>query len=358
MRAVKFIFSLLFVGAVMQGAAYGQSDEQAGGDAQPTGVCDQALSTAQRDYTERAYRSAISVLSNCMLQGDYDTATATQAYRLLSLSYLKLDELSSARGAIVQLLSKNPAYEPDPVNDVPAYRALVDLVRGQLGLASPSEYQTPDVEEPAEEETVAELSDDSALAPAGTLPLIGNVLVSAAVGLGSYGGERGVDAESWLGEFSRNAGPLLGVRAEYSFSPIVLAGLRYSVAEYPKIVTNKGFQESPEQIDPDGSSKWVHTLAATVRGRVRGYDWLYPYAIAGAATSYHYVNNSFSAGIGPLIAIGADFYVDPTMALFIEGEAIWIFPGGALDLADHYGNFDPLTSFSAGVRFRVANLRR
>lgn len=321
--------------------------------AQTRGSCGDAYSQAQTEYREGAYQAAVDLLAPCLQSEAIEPSASTEAYRLLALSYLKLDELSSARESVLRLLSENPSYEADPVQDLPAYRALVRLVRDQLGLEAVVEEET----------TAPVIADDSEVDAEPTAvavprkPGLGNLLVSTNLGISSYGGERGVYSESFLGEFGRNAGPLMGLLIEYGLSSTFFVGLGYSLSEYPHIATDKWSGEEYEQLT-EGSSKWVHLLNAELRARFRGTERFYPYVGMGVATSYHYMNDSYSTGVGPMFAAGLDFYVDPTMVIFLETEALMIFPGRALDLADHDGSFDPLTSISAGVRFRVAQLAR
>lgn len=321
--------------------------------AQTRGGCADAFSQAQTEYRGGAYQGAVDLLAPCLQSQGIERSASTEAYRLLALSYLKLDELSAAREAVLRLLSENPSYEADPVQDLPAYRALVRLVRDQLGLDDVVEEETtaPVIAEDPEVD-----AEPTAVALPG-IPGFGNLLISTNLGVSSYGGERGVYSESVLGEFGRNAGPLLGLLVEYGLSSTFFVGLGYSASEYPHIVTNKWSGEGYVELT-DGSSKWVHLLNAELRARFRGAERFYPYIGTGVATSHHYMNDGLSTGVGPMFAAGLDFYVDPTMVIFVETEALMIFPGRALDLADHDGTFDLLTSISAGIRFRVARLAR
>jgi Tfp pilus assembly protein PilF len=55
-----------------------------------------------------------------------------QANRLLALTQLKQGDLVAARAAVLEILAVAPEYRADPVQDVPAYVSLVNVVRQQV----------------------------------------------------------------------------------------------------------------------------------------------------------------------------------------------------------------------------------
>lgn len=357
--------------------------------------CANVVSEAQGAYVNADYEQVVGVLAPCVHRPEMEGESSIEAYRLLSLSYLKLDDISSARTALIRLLSDNPTYRADPVSDLPSYRALVDLLRRQLGLETratslagadtldagaagpftgdpdgrmPPAHATDSVEtrrEAIDEGMYVEIvpEDDDALRELdrqayyySILPF-GHLLITTSAGASAYGGERGADGESIFGEFGRNAGPRMELLVEYGLTPSLLVGLAYSASEYPHISANK-WTDGPYRELSETSSDWVHALSLEMRGRLRATDWLYPYAAYGVVTTYHFMNGSFAAGVGPMLGAGVDFQVNPMFAIFLEFDGAMIFPGTALDLADHEKSFDPLTTLSAGVRFRTFRLLR
>lgn len=326
MRFISIIL-LLGVGALLSSGASAQSND-----------CDDAFGTAQAHYIDADYQGTVNVLVPCLREGGMEPTT--EAFRLLALSYLKLEDLAAAKGALVELLSQNPTYAADPVDDLPSYRALVQLVRDQLRLGEPIEG----LDSAATQDRPTGRQSPLAFR---------NLLLNATLGMSAYGGERGADADSWTADFGRNAGLRIGMGIEYGLSRIFMLGFGYTAAEYPHITDAKDFGDETEQLS-GGSSKWVHFVSADLRARIRATDWFYPYIGAGVTTSYHYMNSRFTAGVGPAFGAGLDFYIDPTTILFLEMETELIFPGTALDLVDRSGSSDPLTTVSAGVRFRVA----
>lgn len=102
--------------------------------AQETTTCKDALEQTETAYIEGRFSQAISLLSPCLDRAETETDELVRAYRFLALAYLRSDEVAEARAAILRLLRIAPDYHPDPVNDPPSYRALVDIVRQQIQL--------------------------------------------------------------------------------------------------------------------------------------------------------------------------------------------------------------------------------
>jgi hypothetical protein len=101
--------------------------------AQPADVCDAALEAAAAQYRDGAFQETIRLASSCLDQGNVATGDARAAYRLLVLTYLKQDDLPSARKAAVNLLGVDPDYTPDPVANPPDYVSLLSVVRQEIG---------------------------------------------------------------------------------------------------------------------------------------------------------------------------------------------------------------------------------
>lgn len=95
--------------------------------------CGERLAEAEAHYVGGQPDRVEPLLEGCLDGRLGEDAVA--AYRLLALARLKEGEETAAMAAIIELLDAAPSYEPDPVRDLPAYVALVDAVRQQLGLA-------------------------------------------------------------------------------------------------------------------------------------------------------------------------------------------------------------------------------
>lgn len=100
--------------------------------AQGAAPCDTLLVQAEERYVERDFAEAEGFLRTCLDQADPSEEQAIRAFRLLALVFLRQDALTEAREAVVRLLGTSFAYEPDPVQDPPAYVALVGSVKEQL----------------------------------------------------------------------------------------------------------------------------------------------------------------------------------------------------------------------------------
>lgn len=100
--------------------------------AQEPAPCEDLLRTADEQYVQREYAEAETLVRACLAQGDVEDAQALQAYRLLTLIFLRQDDLPEARQAVVRMLGVSYEYDPDPVQDPPAYVALVASVKEQL----------------------------------------------------------------------------------------------------------------------------------------------------------------------------------------------------------------------------------
>ena len=102
--------------------------------AQDTPSCSVQLASAEVDYQNGAFQSALQSATECLSRPTPGSGETLQAYRMLALTYIKLNDLEAARRAIVNLLGLHPEYTADRVNDPPTYAAMVSLVRRRLQL--------------------------------------------------------------------------------------------------------------------------------------------------------------------------------------------------------------------------------
>lgn len=94
--------------------------------------CESALTEAEDLYVGLAFAEAERLVRACLAQSAISNDEALRAYRLLALLHLRQDELSEAKQAVLRLLGISFEYEPDPVQEPPAYVALVASVKDQL----------------------------------------------------------------------------------------------------------------------------------------------------------------------------------------------------------------------------------
>ncbi len=111
--------------------------------AQEVPSCAELLTEGERSYLLGRFDEAIQRATNCLRQGDVPEATAVRALRLQALAHLKLDDLEAAKAAISNLLNLAPRYEPDPVQQPPAYISLVAIVKQERGPVEPLPEERP-----------------------------------------------------------------------------------------------------------------------------------------------------------------------------------------------------------------------
>lgn len=151
-------------------------------EASPT--CEEAIAAGESSYLNGNFEEAISQVSACLERQDVLEEQAVRAYRLISLSHLRLNELQQARSAIVNIFGIRPGYEADPVEDPPEYVSLVSIVRRDV---------QPEVP-PADEQTADDGRTPFFRRTSTWLSLIGSVAVGGVVtfltlGQGGDGGE-------------------------------------------------------------------------------------------------------------------------------------------------------------------------
>jgi len=109
--------------------------------------CDEALAAAEEAYFDGEFAEANDLLSDCINQEDLPDALLVEMARLSALAYINLGNLDQARRVVVRLLTVDPSYEPDTVQDPPSYVSLVNTVRRQLQVGALDVADAPEVEE-------------------------------------------------------------------------------------------------------------------------------------------------------------------------------------------------------------------
>ena len=127
---VRHHLLVLWCGAVVWGAGLCGMGTPA--QAQASFSCEQQLDAAEERYVEGAFDDSETLVRECLMETDLSAADAVAAYRLLTLISLRKDDVPQAKQAAIRLLGVSFTYAPDPVNDPPAYVALVNSVKDQL----------------------------------------------------------------------------------------------------------------------------------------------------------------------------------------------------------------------------------
>lgn len=156
-----------------------------------TGECEQAVADAQARYVEGRFDEVISTLSECLHRDDVLVTEAVAAYRLVALAYIRKGEVEEARLAIIQLLHRNPGYEPDRIRDIPSYVALVNLMKQDLQLEAESDAVMNEPLTPTEQAGVSRSwfqSNKGWILASGSAALVGVVLALTVNGGGGNGG--------------------------------------------------------------------------------------------------------------------------------------------------------------------------
>jgi hypothetical protein len=91
-------------------------------------ACTQKLKLAEKHFDEGVLFDISSNLESC-LKGGFSKEEETQAYRLLALVHLYLDDYTGAENAIVMLLKHDPEYRVDPILDPAELVFLVNKFR-------------------------------------------------------------------------------------------------------------------------------------------------------------------------------------------------------------------------------------
>lgn len=145
--------------------------------------CEQEFSEADQHYVNGAFDQAINLLQACLNKGELGKNEAVAVYRLMGLSYINKGDLDQARLIVLQLLSVEPMYEPDRIQDPPSYVALVNVVKEQVI----AQETPPDLPESVPLEPQAEPPKKN-VAKKWVMVVGGAIVVGAAVAIAFLGG--------------------------------------------------------------------------------------------------------------------------------------------------------------------------
>ena len=162
--------------------------------AQAQDVCEQAIAEAETQYVEGRFGDVITTLAPCMDRDDILVKDAVAAYRLRALAFIRRGDVEEARLAIIELLGREPEYEPDPILDIPSYVALVELVRRELQLDEPpmAVAGEPALDDPPQEQRRSWFrSNRGWLIAGGSAALVG--IITAVAVSGGTGGPPGTN---------------------------------------------------------------------------------------------------------------------------------------------------------------------
>ena len=317
--------------------------------AQPVAPCDSLLAAAERHYVNQNFDQAEALTTECLARRDVADVAAIEAHRLRALIYLRQDDLEDAKQAVIRLLGVSFDYEPDPVQDLPAYVALVHSIKEQLRVeAGDRAAALPEPSPPSSDFDLLPLPPRK---PAYRVP--GTLSLRVALGAGSYGGERGIDEESPFQEFTSNGGVSFEFGASYRLPFETSAALTYRATRFPRLLDND-VRADDVQVRPGDSSAWVHLL--TLRGqRTFGRDWRATPAVhLGVASSLGRINDEVRLGIGPVLGAGVDVALTADLGAFAELSTTIIYPGDAVDRVDTSNTSgDVLVFVGTGLRYRV-----
>lgn len=342
----KFILLMAFC-AIPLSSALSQESRQ----------CEEILGYAETYYEQNRIDEAISLLADCLRSGDVPDDVAVRGYRLLTLAFLRNDDVAQARLAVVELLGIDPTYTPDPVTDLPVYNSLVESTRRQLAIEQTLAMSNQPEEEPevAAPDTVVVEMPPPPVETMDTEVSTGTpVAFKARFGLSGYGGERGRTAESSIGEFGDNAGPAFEIGAEYQLAEPFAMGVFYGPAKYSHIHDPKGSPPDYPVIDKGVSSEWVHYFGMMAKLGYPSNAPLEPYAMVGVIGALTTINDEARVGFGPRFGAGLDYAVSNQVSLYFEVDAIIVTPGDSVDLVDVGGSIDTFTNLGLGFRYSLA----
>lgn len=97
--------------------------------------CAEQLAQAEQQYDIGRFDAVIEALQRC--EQEYTGEQRRQAYRLLSLCYLGKELADDAKDSIRKLLELVPNYQPDPIQDPPAFAEMVAAVKAQIEAEQP-----------------------------------------------------------------------------------------------------------------------------------------------------------------------------------------------------------------------------
>lgn len=348
-------------------------------------TCPEALADAEARYIEGAFGTVVGLLDPCL----DDTARSVPARRLLALSYLRLGQITEAKLTLLRLLTIEPTYQADPLQDPPAYMSLVQVVQAQLAAgeaetpppATEAEPTPPEREPPSSEPESApvrprvaeqptpppvrlppppperrpDLVDTSAeptgeAQPASQERSAPDLSIRYWLGAGSYGGERGAQGSGPVQGFVDNAGFGIGVGVSGPLLPGVELFGDLEAVNYPTLPTDPGADDTFDPVEVDTFSPWVRFATAGVRVtalRHRGVS-LYGALGGGLASGDQGTGGAVSGGLG------VDFTFLPATGAFFDGTWTLVSPARAIDAAaDESAVGDVFSALRFGLRYRL-----
>ena len=94
------------------------------GMAQVTPNCAQTIRLASSTYEQGRLHEVESILEGCLKSGGFNDQEKEAVYKLLTLTYLYLEEPEKADNAMLNLLTTNPYFEPKQASDPAEFIAL------------------------------------------------------------------------------------------------------------------------------------------------------------------------------------------------------------------------------------------
>lgn len=299
--------------------------------------CDELLAEAQERYEARQFEAAATAAQACAARSGLPPETAVRAYRLIALASLRLEAIPDAEAAIQSLLRVDPTYEPDPIADPPLYVAFVEGAKAR--------FQAPPPPAPV---------------PAPEVTRRGPALsVGLQLGVGSYGGERGVNAGSGIGEFTENAGFTGGLSVAAAWSPVLSTGLRLQAYHLP---TRFHLDYAPPVfLREEDSSAWTYVLTAEVIGRFQVDAPVQPGASFGLGAAFSRLNDATEVGLVLQPGLRLDIPLVPEWTATLNLETAFVLPSDALDLRSTSGvgpnardtSLDLVPSLGLGLRYHI-----
>lgn len=325
-------------------------------------ACVQVMDLADRYYEQNRMQEVIALVADCLNDESTDVPTSVRGYRLLALAYLKTDNLPDAKLAIIELLGKSPTYEPDPIQDLPAYTALVNNIKVQLALQGNTDpIEEPSVDPPAPAEPEQTEQPETEYRPQDRI-LLGEdtstgvpMVLRFDIGYGSYGGERGDSGQGFFDEFADNGGIALGAELGFVLSEYIVVGLEYGLGHYETMLAPKGTTPTFPVIRIGDSSPWLHKIGLFGRGYVPTGGSVRPYGQISYLATLGLLNDKVSVGSGPQFSAGVDIGIDDRFGIYLQLDGHFVFPGTAVDLVDRDFGYDLFTSGGVGLRYRTSN---
>ena len=96
---------------------------------QETDVCVQNIELAQQRFDEGRIQDIQVLLDDCIKRGGFDKAQKSQALRLMTLSYIFLEDEKNAEASMLLLLETNHEFQVNPAIDPTEFINLHDRYR-------------------------------------------------------------------------------------------------------------------------------------------------------------------------------------------------------------------------------------